>query len=191
MAQRPVPDADNPPPRRNNPAVQTERAERQRINHPSDAAPLSGDSDELPPEIIYVGRREAHIKRAGCGCAVIAWSLIMLLPLALFILAAQGEIALWHGDRIPDASAHPMLQVRLLSEIRSQGLVITTSSLAHQSQQDGEARACVQTHVRYLMWEGEGQDASYCDCYARPAESDANADWQYLGTSLDTCEATP
>ncbi len=187
MAQRPVPDADNPPPRRTDPTVPTEQAERERTRPPAAAAPSSEES----PEIVYVGRRAAYTKRAGCGCAVIAWSLIMLLPLALFILAVQGEIALWHGDRIPEPAAHPMLQVRLLSEIRSQGLVITSASLADQTEHEGQARACVQTHVRYLMWEGAGQDASYCDCYTRPADSTSNSDWQFAGTTLDTCEATP
>jgi hypothetical protein len=185
MAQRPVPDIDNPPPKRSVPESPPVRS------RPEPASQVDVATAEAEPEIVYVGRRSAYARRFGCGAAVIVWSLIMLIPLFLFVLAIQGEISISHGDRIPESESHPLLQFRLLSEVRNQGLVITSSSLASQSTQQGEERACVLTHVRYLMWEGEGENASYCDCYVRPEDSSSNSAWTYTSTTLNTCEATP
>jgi hypothetical protein len=188
MAQRPVPDIDSPPPKRTPTEVPPSTRDRPEQLRSAETAPASA---ELEPEIVYVGRRSAYAKRFGCGAAVLIWVLIMLIPLALFILAVQGEITVSHGNRVPEPDAHPLLQVRILSEVRNAGIVITTSSVASQSTEADESRACMLTHVRYLLWEGEGQNASYCDCYVRPADSTSNNDWSYSGTSQNTCEAIP
>jgi hypothetical protein len=183
MAQRPVPDIDNPPPKRTAP----EPPRRDKPEQPQ----IPTETAEAEPEIVYVGRRSAYARRAGCGAAVLVWILIMLIPVGLFILATQGEIRISHGNRVPDPASHPLLELRLLSEIRNQGLVITTSSVAQQSTAAGESLACVLTHVRYLLWEGEGENASYCDCYARPEGSTSNNDWSYTSTTQNTCPAVP
>jgi hypothetical protein len=191
MAQRPVPDIDSPPPKRSASEVETSPVRRDGPPYARPANDVPAESGEPEPEIVYVGRRSAYARRFGCGVAVIAWALIMLTPLALLILAVQGEITISHGDRVPEPEAHPLLQIRLLSEVRNAGLVITTSSLAEQSTQDEESHVCTLTHVRYLLWEGEGQNASYCDCYVRPSEATSNSAWSYTGTTQNTCEATP
>lgn len=133
---------------------------------------------EEQPEIIYVGQRRAYTRRFGCGLAVLAWLLVLLIPGFLFLLAIQGEIVLWHGGDVPASESHPLLQVKLLMEIETRGLNITRSTPVTQS----ESETCMQTVVSYLLWQGEGSNVSYCDCYER-----ANETWQLTSTGDGSC----
>lgn len=132
------------------------------------------------PTIIYVGRRKAYAKRAGCGAAVLLWIVVLLIPAFLFLLAVQGEVALWHGGDVPEGGSHPLLQVKLLMEIETRGLNITSSNVVKPE----EGLTCMQTHVRYVLWQGEGSNVSYCDCYTR--ESDEAA-WELVTTNEGSC----
>jgi hypothetical protein len=44
----------------------------------------------------------------------------------------------------------------------------------------------MQTDVRYFLWEGEGENATYCDCYQR---ANADAPWGYRGSTPGACGA--
>jgi hypothetical protein len=130
--------------------------------------------DEIP-------RRRGCLGRLGCGALLVIWLFFVMLPTFLLILAIQGELGLWHGGDIPEPEAHPMILVRLLMDIDNQGFSVTTSSIVGQT----ETNACVQTHVRFLLWEGEGEDVSYCDCYERASENTA---WLYNASTPGLCE---
>lgn len=130
--------------------------------------------------VVYVGHMRAYARRTGCLIAVLLWSLFMLFPMFLFLLAINGEIALWHGGNFPENESHPLLQVKLLSEIQTRGLNITASYVAESS----ETAACVQTDVRYLLWQGRGENISYCDCYTRET---AQSTWTPAATTRGVC----
>lgn len=124
--------------------------------------------------------------RRGClwrlGCLAI-WFPLIMLPLVLFALAIQGEVALWHNSAFPSGAEHPVLQIKLLMDIDTRGLNVTRSYVS--SSADGNNAACVQTHVRYLLWQGESTPADYCDCYARASDAEP---WTLTSTAAGQCE---
>ncbi|MBK9122882.1 MAG: hypothetical protein IPM16_07130 [Chloroflexi bacterium] len=114
--------------------------------------------------------------RAGC---LIIWFPLILLPIVLLALAVQGEIALWHRSDFPDSHEHPFLQAKLLMDIDTRGLNLTRSFIASG---EGSDAVCVQTYVSYMLWQGEGEPSSYCDCYARSGER-----WALQSTAAGDC----
>jgi hypothetical protein len=147
---------------------------------PTPPAPTETQAENAEaPQVIYVGQRRAVVRRVGCGVAVILWALFMLIPGFLLLLAVQNEVIIWHGSGVPEPEAHPLLQVKLLMEIQTRGVSITTSSL----QAGANHQTCMQTHVRYVLWQGQGENVSYCDCYTR-AEGDT---WQFISTVSGSC----
>jgi hypothetical protein len=135
--------------------------------------------EESEPKIVYVGRGKAYAKRAGCGAAVLLWMVVLLIPAFLFLLAIQGEVALWHSGDVPEGESHPLLQVKLLMEVETRGLNITSSNVVRQ-----DDLTCMQTSVRYLLWQGEGNNVSYCDCYTRESNESA---WELVTTNEGSC----
>lgn len=137
----------------------------------------------LPDEEITVVKEKMTTK--GClwrmGCVVI-WLPLILLPVLLFSLAFNGDVSLWHGAGFPESSQHPFLQARLLMEIDTRGVNITRSYIASSSPDD--LSACVETEVRFLLWQGKGEPADYCDCYARET---TDAAWTFQSQSASTC----
>ena len=125
--------------------------------------------------------RRSPFKRLGCALLMILWFAILTLPCGLFYLAANGEIRLQHGD-IPQPHAHPRLLISLVSEQNERGLRIESSSVVA-----GQSLVCVETAVRFLLWESRGgaQDAQFCDCY----DGDAFAGWTLQQTSAGACLA--
>ncbi|GAB1421819.1 hypothetical protein MASR2M15_20100 [Anaerolineales bacterium] len=110
------------------------------------------------------------IKRAGCGFLLIGWFLLLLLPCFLFSLAARGTLGIGHPG-LPEPENHPLVQVQLISEIDYRGLALTRSYLSSQT----DSNLCIETAVSYLLWEGEGDNALYCECYFLTD----SGDWQY------------
>ena len=127
--------------------------------------------------------QRSRTRRLGCALALLCWFTLLLTPCALFYLAANGEIRFDHRD-IPEPHAHPFLLVSLVSETEDRGLRIETSRIVDTRSSEG--MICVDTTVRFLLWEysGGNQDVSYCDCYRRE-ESEAN--WELVGTSPGLC----
>lgn len=136
------------------------------------------------PRIEYVARdgrqRPSLLRRAGCGVLLVIWFTVLLLPLLLFVLAVEGNITISHRGDVPDKIQHPRFQAFLLMEPEVRGLQFTRSSVKREGNRD----LCIQVTVSYLLWEGEGIPAAYCDCYARES---GDADWQYVNTIQPTC----
>ena len=140
--------------------------------------------DTAYPEIEYVvrevPRKRPLIQRLGCGIALVIWFAFLLLPLLLFVLAIQGDITILHGDDIPDRQTHPRFQIYVQMEPEVQGFQFTTSSIKEIDSQN----TCIEVNVRYFLWEGQGDPATYCDCYSRETTED---DWSYEETVLNAC----
>ncbi len=132
------------------------------------------------PEIEYVVKvkRPSLARRLGCFAMIGVWLVVMMIPFMLILLAVQGEIRLGHSGDVPDKHEHPLLQINLVMEIDFRGLNITHSSV----NRDGDD-LCIQTNVRYLLWEGEGDPATFCDCYTRQGD-----DWQFAQTTMQACD---
>jgi hypothetical protein len=128
--------------------------------------------------------RRGCLGRLGCGGIFFIWLFFVSLPTFLLIMAFQGEIGFWHGGDMPEPESHPMLLVRLVMDIENQGFSVTSSSVSEQT----ETAICVQTHVRFLLWEGDSDDdgdsVSYCDCYTRAS---ARTSWLYNTSTPGSC----
>lgn len=131
----------------------------------------------LPEEAFQ--KRRNPIRRIIVGFGVVIWFGVLLIPLFFFILAANGEFTIGHGN-IPERDSHPRLKVDLISEIDYRGLGFTRSVFLPTD----ELNSCVETHISYFLWEGEGEPAVYCECYIR--ESTDN-DWQFTETITSSC----
>ncbi len=155
----------------------------------SDPVPDTGMAqDEAGGDVqsVVTGRARAWFSRIGCAGGLLLWAFVLLIPGTLFVLAIQGEIALWHGGGFPAGEEHPMLQVKLLMDADTRGLNITSSALSATEDRAAEEIACIQTHVRYVLWQGTGDNAAYCDCYARV---DVESPWALRSTYAGTCDA--
>jgi len=127
------------------------------------------------------------IKRFGCGLLVILWFTVLLLPCALFYLAANGEIRIWQND-VPEPYSHPRLLIELVSEVDYRGLRFVNSSIVDTDLDDNAL--CVQTNVSYFLWETveDNQDVAFCDCYVR---EDIDSIWTLTETIPDICNTKP
>lgn len=137
-------------------------------------------TEQIEYVVVEKPRRKWY-RNPGCVLGLIIWFFVMLLPLFFFILAVEGDITLQHGGDVPDKHEHPLLQIRLIMEIDYRGFGITNSTI----QRDGENDICVETNVRYILWQGQGDPATFCDCYTRTEPDEA---WTLTGTTMTGCE---
>ena len=86
------------------------------------------------------------------------WLIFMSFPVVAFVLATQGEFQWGESD-----GRH--LRVFLVQEREANGVGIEWSRLQSRDTH------CYQTTLSYLMWEGEGENSSFCQCY----DEDTNA----------------
>jgi hypothetical protein len=80
----------------------------------------------------------------------IAWLLIMCLPITMVALARNGSMQVGKEDR-----TH--LRLFMVQEDRDNGVGMAFTRATGDS--------CQRTSLVYLMWEGEGENSSYCQCY--------------------------
>ena len=134
------------------------------------------------PEIEYivVNKKRNPLRKIIRIVVIVIWFLILLLPLAFFVLASQGDITISRSG-IPDSHEHPLLQFSLISETDSRGLRITTTSISKPD----DLNLCIQTNVRFALWEGQGESARFCDCYTR---QDTESEWQFESYIDTACE---
>lgn len=139
-------------------------------------------SQSPPPsvEYIFIKRKPNLFRRLGCTILLILWFTFLLLPLFLFILAVQREITISYVNDIPDSYQHPLFQIQLVMESDYRGLRIVNATLHNHT----ETTVCVQTNVRYVLWEGEGDPATFCRCYQR---SDSKTEWTLSSQQLEAC----
>ncbi|MBE2270327.1 MAG: hypothetical protein IAE80_18980 [Anaerolinea sp.] len=123
--------------------------------------------------------RRSPIRRIGCTVLLIFWFTLLLLPCALFVLATQGEISISQGG-LPGQH----IRLWLINEMDERGLGVSSTSV---TQTDPNA-ACIQTNASFLLWAGQAEPLSYCDCYVR---ADADSAWQSASTAAGECASVP
>jgi hypothetical protein len=95
--------------------------------------------------------KNTWIRRLGYAAVLLVWLIVMAFPVFAFIMATKEEIQV--GD--PQGNH---LRVFLLMEQDSQGIGLEFSRMS------GHEEGCYQSSVRYFLWEGSGENATFCQC---------------------------
>lgn len=122
--------------------------------------------------------REVIIRRIWFYIGLLVWILILSIPFFFVILGMRGEMSfnLW-GD-VPDNR----LRIWMVMEPDERGIGYSLPSVVER-----EADALtVETHVRYALWQGEGENVAYCQHYVR---DDGDSYWEMVETYEGDCEA--
>ena len=93
------------------------------------------------------------LRRLGYIALVLIWLVIMCLPILALAIAMKGEVSLGASER-----AH----VRTFM-VQDEGIEGIAFEWARKHGSDGH---CLDTSVRYILWEGESADfnVDYCYC---------------------------
>jgi hypothetical protein len=134
-------------------------------------------TDEAPNEIAPVvkPKRRSPLRRIGCGILLVFWFALLLTPCFLITLAVQQEVRITTGP-VPGQE----LRVWLIMEAETRGLGVSTGNVATQT----ETSLCLQTDIRYFLWQGSEAPVSYCECYQR---SDASEAWISTTMATEVC----
>lgn len=119
--------------------------------------------------------RRSPLRRAGCIAALVIWFAILLLPCFLIVLATQQEIVISTGG-----APGQQLRLWLISEADERGLALSTASV----QQSDANNICVETNVRFLLWAGNSDPLSYCECYQRASDAES---WSLTSSDGAAC----
>ena len=131
-------------------------------------------ADEAENPVTPQRPRRSPLARLGCGVALVIWGLLLLTPCFFITLAVRGEISLDTGP-----APEQRLRIWLIMEADERGLGISTTSSVPQAD-----LTCIQTDVRFVLWEGEAEPVSYCHCYEHPPDSDT---WNLQAVTSNTC----
>jgi hypothetical protein len=84
---------------------------------------------------------------------VVVWLVVMSFPALAFFLATKGEVRLGGEDSY--------VRLFLVREEGSEGVSV------EWARPSGQAAGCIQSRVVYLLWEGRGDNVTYCQCRDR------------------------
>ncbi|RMG78842.1 MAG: hypothetical protein D6712_20660 [Chloroflexi bacterium] len=117
--------------------------------------------------------------RLGCILLLILWFALLSTPciIGFLVIQGQGEIRIPQGD-----APEQMLRVWFISEASQRGIGISSANAFYAD----ENAVCVETTVSYVLWYGEGEPATYCECYTRNTPTDS---WALIQTNTGTCDA--
>lgn len=134
----------------------------------NDRAPLERGSGER------TGLDDLPVSPAvGCLASLLLSILGVLLIFQLARLLIEGEIRLGGGPLTPN-------RVWLVQEGANRGLGWSRGRVLHEL--SSEDRSCVETSVRYLLWQADetAQAVNFCDCYKHTGDR-----WQNDGLCPD------
>lgn len=118
-------------------------------------------------------------RRLLLSFALVIWFMLLMLPCVLFTLAINQEIVISTGD-LPGQQ----LRVWLVMEPMQRGLGYSFASVVQRS----ERVACLTTNNGFLLWQGRGEPARYCECYERASTADP---WVLTSVDMDACMPAP
>lgn len=109
------------------------------------------------------------MSRAGCAIWVLIWLCVMTVPFLALLLAMRGELTWRRGDFVEDR----LWLVNAESGVgkgSANGIGYSTTRTI-SGQTDDVSPVCVRTNVYFLLWKGQSERVTFCECYAkRPAE---------------------
>ncbi len=89
-------------------------------------------------------------RRVAYILVIAMWLAVMSFPFLAFYLSTRGEIRL--------GGEQHSIRVFLLQEDEAQGIGIA------RERPLPDQPACNHTRVTYLLWQGQGQNTTYCQC---------------------------
>ena len=92
------------------------------------------------------------LKIIGRSFFIVAWLLVISLPILAFALAARQQLQIGKSE-------HNHLRIFLLQEKEAEGVGFELV------RPFSETPPCDQTSVRYLMWRGSPENVTFCHCY--------------------------
>ena len=101
--------------------------------------------------------------RRGCLLGVLAWLLLMTLPLFALVLAMRGEVGWRRGAFVEDRVWLVHLDNEPGGE-RASGLAYSATRLAARPAA-GPHAICARTRVYFFLWRGASEPADYCECF--------------------------
>lgn len=126
-------------------------------------------------------RFRTWLRRGGCFLLFLAWLALMAFPCTLVTLLVNRELTVTHSD-LPDHHT----RLFLLQQPDERGFGLERGRIKSGSEEEGQY--CIVTSITYLLWEGEGENVGYCNCYEQLGQ-----DWSatVVGGDKNTCEAPP
>jgi hypothetical protein len=106
---------------------------------------------------------------------LVIWAVLILSPCASILIATQRDITIPLGE-LPGQA----LRVWLIEEPTQRGIGISTPRLIGEV---ASGTACVEVSSRFILWMGQGEPTTICECYARQGES-----WEYLSGTAGICQ---
>ena len=108
------------------------------------------------------------MSRTGCLIGVLVWLCVMAVPFLALALAMRGELAWRRGEFVEDRVWLVNAETGFGAPGASGIGYSAARVVSDQTAADGPV--CVRTRVYFLLWKGESEGVSFCDCYAkRPA----------------------
>jgi len=103
------------------------------------------------------------MSRAGCVAGVLVWLCVMTVPFMALLLAIRGELTLRRGDFVEDRLWLVNAETGVGKGIASGIGYSTTRVVSDQTAADGPV--CVRTNVYFLLWQGQSESVTFCECY--------------------------
>ncbi|RMG97165.1 MAG: hypothetical protein D6706_09025 [Chloroflexi bacterium] len=88
---------------------------------------------------------------------VVVWLLVMSFPFVAFKLATDGQLLIGNNGR--------HVRLFLIQERTANGVGVEWTRPFSRD------RSCTRTSITYLLWEGEGENVTYCQCFDTQSNS--------------------
>ena len=98
------------------------------------------------------------LNRLGCLLLFMVWLVVMAMPCFFVTLVVEKEI-IYSRSELPEDE----IRLFLLDDPDQRGFGLQIGSIRSGGAEEGEY--CVATSVHYLMWKGEEENVSFCNCY--------------------------
>lgn len=95
------------------------------------------------------------LRRLAIVLLLFVWALIMAFPVVAVLLATQNQIQIGEEQG-------RQVRLFLLQEPEQEGIGLEWARPVGR----GDEAPCLQTSIFYLMWVGEGQNVTFCQCFA-------------------------
>lgn len=82
---------------------------------------------------------------------IIVWLIIMAFPITAFAVSMRGQLQFGQDNR-------PHLRLFMVQEEDANGIGIEWAKRPFRH------RNCLQTTLQYIMWEGQSEPATFCQC---------------------------
>ena len=90
------------------------------------------------------------LRRLGYFIGLILWLVLMAFPFVAFTLATNGELKI---------GSESYLRLFLVQEAEANGIGVEWRRELFQPDN------CLRTSVSFLMWEGESEGVTFCQCF--------------------------